>query len=372
MGRTVGEPDRQMRTAGEEVGGAGDGRAGRRIPEGVDPNDPDSVLRYVEKRRAEADALAAIDVDMDEEEMHREARERRVERRNRERYFDESLDLLLPLEPSEVRRFRKRRDDIEGAVEPGPATMSTQTRRLDVTPGAVPQIIRLTAGYASTLVFQDATGAPWPVNSMVLGSVRSFSATQPKVEQQEITEAQAASTDSPGVAAARAAVSGQTHNTTSNVVSLVPLTNHASSNLVVTLEGAPYPVVLHLLTESSAKDGRVADALVVLRLDKAGPNAKRPELHPKGPNTVSDEMLGIVHGIPPSGARRIGTTPKVPGVAVWEAGGKRYLRTAHALVWPSWSASADGEDVRVYLMPKVPSMVLSIDGRQRKFLLESR
>jgi intracellular multiplication protein IcmK len=250
--------------------------------------------------------------------------------------------------------------------------MSTQTRQLTVTPGAVPQTIRLTSGYSSTVVFQDATGAPWPVLAMVLGAARSFAATQPRVEQEVLTEGQAASAESPGHAAAKAGALGQTRNVASNVVNIVPLTNHASSNLAVTLEGAPYPVVLHLLTESAAKDGRVADALVVLRLDRPGPNAREPELRPHGPNTVSAEMLQLVHGIAPKGAGKVRVAPRAPGIAVWEIGGRYYLRTPHALVWPAWSASAAGEDVRVYVIPKTPSIVVAADGRQQKFLLGQR
>lgn len=72
---------------------------------------------------------------------------------------------------------------------------------------------------------------------------------------------------------------------------------------MVTLEDAPYPVVLHLITESQARRGRVGDALVVFRLDRGGPNAKPAVLAPPAPEAVSADLLEFVHGVPPDGAR---------------------------------------------------------------------
>ena len=152
----------------------------------------------------------------------------------RSRIFEESVEKLLPVDPGEIRTYIEKRDRVEGAAAPGPARMRTGTRQISAVPGAVPQ------------------------------------ATQPKVEAED-GEAQSGVRNRTGTARA---------NVASNVVSLVPLTNHASSNLMVTLEDAPYPVVLHLITESQARRGRVGDALVVFRLDRGGPNAKPAVLAP--------------------------------------------------------------------------------------------
>ena len=173
----------------------------------------------------------------------------------RSRIFEESVEKLLPVDPGEIRTYIEKRDRVEGAAAPGPARMRTGTRQISAVPGAVPQVIRLTAGYSSTVMFQDATGEPWPVLSIVLGNARAFQATQPKVEAED-GEAQSGVRNRTGTARA---------NVASNVVSLVPLTNHASSNLMVTLEDAPYPVVLHLITESQARRGRVGGGAVSLR-----------------------------------------------------------------------------------------------------------
>lgn len=290
------------------------------------------------------------------------------------RLFEESLEQLLPLDTGQIKTYIKKRDAVEGAVEPGPALMRTQTRQIAVTPGAVPQVILLTAGYSSTLVFQDSTGAPWPVLSTVLGSSRSFDVSQPKVDQETLTVEQASNADSVVQARAQAQAAGQATNITSNVINIVPLTNHAASNLVVTLEAAPYPMVLHLLTESQAKDGRISDALVVFRLDKQGPHANTPQIEPASAveTTVTPEMLGFVHGIAPRGAATVSVNPKIPGLSVWEYKNRLYLRSVHPAVWPAWTAAANGDDVCVYLMPKTPSIVVSVNGTHQKLTLEAK
>jgi intracellular multiplication protein IcmK len=291
----------------------------------------------------------------------------------RNKLYDESLEQLLPLKPGHIRDFTRRRDEVERSIEPGPAMMRTQTRQIAVTPAAAPQVIMLTAGYSSTLVFQDSTGAPWPVLSTVLGSAGAFEVIQARVELEVITERQGGA-ESAAQARAQAQAGGQPSNVTSNVINIVPRTNHASSNLVVTLENAPFPLILHLLTESQAKEHRISDALIVFRLDRHGPYAAMPQIEPASAaeTAVTAEMLGFVHGIAPQGAVAVKVTPSIPGLSVWEYRNRLYLRTAHAAVWPAWTAAANGDDVRVYLMPKTPSIVVSVNGVQQKLTLENR
>ena len=283
------------------------------------------------------------------------------ERALRDQLLEESIERLLPLEPGEIRTYIERRDSVEGAIQPGPARMRTETRKISAVPGAAPQVIRLTAGYSSTLIFQDASGEPWPVAALILGDAKAFQASQPGHP--------ASASQGPSQGAPRSTRDGQgqaqgaSYADHANLVTLVPLTNHASSNLVVALEGAPYPVILHLLTESSAKQARVEDALVVFRLDTPGPRASQPAIGPAQPGPVTRELLNLVHGIPPEGATRLRLEPELWGTDCWEHGARRYLRTGHQPVWPAWSAQA-GQAVKVYVMPKTPGIVLSVNGRR--------
>ena len=154
----------------------------------------------------------------------------------------------------------------------------------------------------------------------------------------------------------------------SNVVSLVPLTNHASSNLMVTLEDAPYPVVLHLITESQARRGRVGDALVAFRLDRGGPNAKPAVLAPPAPEAVSADLLEFVHGVPPDGARPVRLEPEYPGTRAWLYRDRIYLRTGHHAVWPAWLSRAGCGGLTVYALPRAPFVVLSVGGERVKLM----
>lgn len=258
--------------------------------------------------------------------------------------LDESIEQLMPVSPQNVQKFIQKRDAIEAVIEPGPAQMRTNTRQIAATPGAVPQVIRLTQGYSSTILFQDATGSPWPILTTILGSPKAFQAVQPKADGEEDAR----------------------KNVHSNIINIAPLTSHASSNLVVTLEGAAYPVILQLLTDSAAKPSRTSDSLVVFRLNKPGPNADIPKVGPSAPTTITAEHLSFVHAVPPPGANLLQTAPRLPSLSVWEFKGQYYLRSAYPAVWPAWSSVASGEDIRVYVMPKAPLLVVSVNGAHIK------
>ncbi len=273
----------------------------------------------------------------------------------RERLFEESLETLLPVAPEDVERFLDARDALEGATEPGPASMRNRTRVLEAGVRNKPTLVRLTRGYSSTLLFQDVTGAPWPVLSVILGDPGAFALTQPKVGREAEN---GNSKDGRAV-----------ENVHSHIVNIVPLTNHASSNLVLTLEGADYPIVLHLVTESVRSKGRTSDALTVFRIGRSGPNARTLPLGPEE-SGVSDELLAFVHGIAPVGATRLKLQPADAGIEVWEYRGMLYVRSVFQAVWPAWTASAAMEGHTLYVMPKTPSLVFSKEGRRRAYLVK--
>lgn len=273
----------------------------------------------------------------------------------RERLFEESLETLLPVAPEDVERFLDARDALEGATEPGPASMRNRTRVLEAGVRNEPTLVRLTRGYSSTLLFQDVTGAPWPVLSVILGDPGAFALTQPKVGREAEN---GNSKDGRAV-----------ENVHSHIVNIVPLTNHASSNLVLTLEGADYPIVLHLVTESMRSKGRTSDALTVFRIGRSGPNARTLPLGPEE-SGVSDELLAFVHGIAPAGATRLKLQPADAGIEVWEYRGMLYVRSVFQAVWPAWTASAAMEGHTLYVMPKTPSLVFSKEGRRQAYIVK--
>lgn len=262
--------------------------------------------------------------------------------------LDESMEELLPLSPDEIRRFMERQDEADSAVSPDPAAMKTRVVSLPCTPQKSPHVVHLAAGYSSAIMFQDVTGAPWPVLTAIVGNAEAFSVSGPD-------RADAGDKEKSGQAAGQNA----RH---SHIVTVLPLKAHASGSLVLTLQDAAYPVLLHLVSAGSRGRERVSDALTVIRLEGQGPSARPVAIGPR-PETASEELLSLVHGIVPEKAVKIRTVPQIPGLAVWRCQDRLLVRTPYEAIWPAWLSCAGSEGMKVYAMPATPSIVLSIDGR---------
>lgn len=257
----------------------------------------------------------------------------------------EALRLMAPMTPADISRQRERLDQQEKASEATPAQMRTETRVLTLQPGAAPHAVRVSKGYASTIIFTDATGAPWPVTAYIVGDPKAYNVVQPEGLK-------------PG-----------------NLLSVLPLTNHGASNLTVTLENQTYPVVIHLLTESSANSRRVSDALVSFRVDQRGPNAQETIVGPSRAPTVNPTMMTFLDGVPPEGATPLNVSSDAddqgPNIAVWSYRGRYYLRSVSTMIWPAWIAMANGGDgIKVYEIPPAPSLLLSYGGQSLAISVE--
>jgi len=246
--------------------------------------------------------------------------------------FDASIRSILPLGPEDLERYRGRKSDLEKAATAEPAAMVTETRPLSVQPGTKPPIVRTTPGYVSSIVFQDATGAPWPITETIGGS-KLFSVVRSESEP-------------------------------FNLLTIEPLSNHGNSNLSVKLDGLDVPVIIQLLTQSATSKGRVSEALVTFQLDARGPNAVTPVIGRANTETVDKVILDILDGIPPADARRIAMNPSVPDLSVWEHDGNIYMRSRYPAIWPSWTRTVTRSSWSVYEMKPVNSVVLSRDGEQ--------
>ncbi len=312
------------------------------------------------KVQAEIDAAAAEEADV---QGAAAANEREEAAKKRRADIDQSVEDLLPLQPEEIREFMERQEEADSAVSPDPASMRTRVVSLSATPQKSPHVVHLTAGYSSTLLFQDATGAPWPVLSAILGNAEAFSLSQPGRSEEKLAQDQAA-----GSQGAKEQQKDAAH---SHLVTVLPLKGHASSNLVLTLQEAVYPVVLHLVSAGTHAKARISDSLTVFRLDRAGPCA-RPASIGGIPETASEEVLSVLHGILPEDASAMAADPPLPGVRIWRGRGRLIVRTPYHAIWPAWLTSAENEGVHVYVMPETPSVVLSVDGAARSVKIKER
>ncbi len=256
-----------------------------------------------------------------------------------------ALDDIYPLTPREILRVRKTREAYERAIAPRPAILRTATKSVPMPPSSY-YTVRLTEGYSSTILFQDQLGKPWPVAHTVVGNPEAFSLVME------------GGTEKGGEEKGQA-----THG---HMLNLVPLKERANSNLAVNLVNCPYPVLLQLTTSSPLDEKREADALLILRVNGRGPLSPK-KMDTKEPVALSDTMLGFLHGIADAKAKRRILNPPQAETCVWELNGTLYLRTPYPLVWPAWKEVANGDGVRVYVLPRTRSAVLSVNGQSRTF-----
>ena len=202
---------------------------------------------------------------------------------------------------------------------------------VSLAPGATPPVIRLSAGFVSSLVFLDSSGAPWPINSYDLGNPQAFNVQWDKK---------------------------------SNTLLIQASSLYTYGNLAVTLKSLNTPVMLTLIPGQKAVDYRVD-----LRIQHLGPNAKAVLGGNGLPGVANPVLLGVLDGVPPAGSKSL----KVSGgqAQAWYEGGKIYLRTRLTVLSPGWLStmtSADG--TKAYEMPATPSILVSHNGKATQLRVE--
>lgn len=252
------------------------------------------------------------------------------------------VDSQLPLSPAQVRATREAGIAVERAtkerVGPSPTPVST-TIRIRLSPGATPQVLRVAPPYASTVVFSDATGAPWNVLKVRVGQ-------KGQVEiPQDINE------ESGAGKAAR-----------TNMFTVTPLSDVVSTNLVVFLQDAPVPIVLLVASGQPEVDFR-ADAIVQAR----GPGAVAPVVARTTTDSVPVHLTTMLSGIAPSGAKPLKIVKSdVPDVQAWVLGGRMYVRSRANVLSPpvpSDGKVASGPDgTKVFELPFAPEVLMMQGG----------
>ncbi len=246
--------------------------------------------------------------------------------------FDSMTKSVLPLSPAQIEILRNMYDDTQRAasVYPGTPPRPTSTSVLvNLSPGATPPVIRLTAGFVTSLVFVDSTGAPWPIEAYSLGNPQAFNISWDKK---------------------------------SNILLIQAIAAHRPGNLAVILRGLNTPVMINLNPGQAAMDVRVD-----IRVPGLGPDA-RPSYEGL-PGTESPYLLNLLDGIPPPGAKPLKASNCDD--CVWLLGGKLYLRTQFTVISPGWIStlsSADG--THVYEMQPTPLILATYNGKTIKLKIE--
>ena len=256
--------------------------------------------------------------------------------RDAQALFEESLRQMMPLDESQIQEYRSRSDERDRALLPVSPVLNTRTVRVTLEPGRSPVPVFTTANIATSLVFHDSTGQPWPITSVTNGGPSFFQVLRPELPD-------------------------------GNLLNVMPTQGYATSTIVVTLEGRDMPLVVRLESDSVRAPERKADALVLVQL---APKAALPIIRDIK-ETADSSMLAFLDRIPPEKAARVRVEPVSDDVLVWHHNGKHYLRTTHTLMWPAWTAVVNGAgNTRCYEIPVTSRLMISKNGQIQTIRLQ--
>ena len=228
------------------------------------------------------------------------------------------------------------------AADPPPEGRVRRVRIGSPGEGAVPAIA-VRKGYVTAVSFTDATGAPWPIEEVL-------------VDGRFLPEAvlhEAAGEDG----------SGGGH-----LLYLAPRARSLHGNAVIKLRGLAEPLVTSL-----RGGGAAADFLVEVRLGMPGPNAVPGTPSHEGFHAGDPVLLDLLGGVAPQGAERLMVEGGGPGARAWRLGGDLLLATRADLLSPGpWAAERGAGGRWAYRLPDVPYALVSRDGRERRLAFKAQ
>ena len=241
--------------------------------------------------------------------------------------FAQMVRNLMPLNPTQIVSLRNMFDQSQRAIAeyPGvPPKPTSSSVMVNMSPGAAPPVIRLRAGYVTSLVFLDSSGQPWPVTGYDLGNPKAFN-IQPTAP------------DGKG-----------------DMLIVQALDRYKQGNLAVMLKGENTPVMLTLMPGQRAVDYRMD-----LRMPGLGPNAAA---NISGlPQAADPLLMDFLDGVTPQGAKLISVSGAP--AQVWLFQNRLFLRTRVTVLSPGWIQSMNSPDgTHVYELEKTPVVLASQRG----------
>lgn len=256
------------------------------------------------------------------------AKNRSLEELKRDQAFNNMLEDVMPLSPDQITRMHKYYDlTLQAKATPPSAPPSPQftSTVVNLEPGSSAPVIRLAAGFVTTILFVDSTGAPWPITAYSIGDPQNFYVQW---------------------------------NQKDNTLFIQSLKVYAHANMAVRLWGLDTPVVLTLVSGQKTVDFRVD-----LQVGGRGPEAKPPVVTDTAFNAqVNPLLMNILDGVPPKGSIKL----KVSGgyADAWLYDNKVYFRTKLTVLSPAWLSTVSSPDgTHVYEMMLTPYIVATQDGK---------
>lgn len=252
-----------------------------------------------------------------------------VEEMQREEAFDQLLNDVLPLDPEQITTLHKGFDKvIKARATPAapPPTPNVISYPVQLEPGSQPPVIRLAAGFVSTVLFVDSCGAPWPIAAYSIGDPQSFNI---QWDQK------------------------------SNAIFIQSMKPYSHGNLAVRLYQLDTPVMLTLVSGQKNVDFRV-DLHIPLRSQ----NCPEPIIETQGGAhaRVNPILMNFLDGIPPRGSVKLAVSGG-HGEA-WLADSRVYFRTKLSLLSPAWTATVASPDgTHVYELVPTTYLLASRHGK---------
>lgn len=246
--------------------------------------------------------------------------------------FGAIVNEKYPLSPEQVRELNRLIDSLQQAstARTGPAPVpTTSTTRVSFAAGQGPQVVRVSAGTVSSLIFTDISGQPWNVERVVGG----------RPNQMELTYGRK---DGP-----------------SNMFTINPLTDNVSTNIAIFLENGPAPIMMAVESGQKAVDFRL-DVSVQAR----GPQASDPAISRGFVDSVPAELNDMVSGVTPANARALKVVASdVSDVQAWVIANRMFVRSKAIILAPAPLRVATGADgTKVFELPHAAQVLMSTNG----------
>lgn len=241
--------------------------------------------------------------------------------------FVQAVNAQAPLSPDQIRLLRKSLDEVKKAssarVGLAPRAVSSAVA-LTLAPGASPHVLRLAPDFVTTVVFMDASGAPWNISEIAVGNISAFTLSEAKK---------------------------------TNTLTISPKEDYSSGNISVKLEGASAPISMSIVT--GQKD---VDYILHVNIQARGPSANVASIDPGFTDSVPKELVSMLDGVTPSGAKILSV---VGGDAkAWKIGDRIVLRSRMNLLSPGAIKVARSTDgTAVYEIKEAPAVLMMNSGR---------
>ena len=212
--------------------------------------------------------------------------------------------------------------------------------------GAIPSIA-VRKGYVTAVSFTDATGAPWPIERVLVDGRFLSETVVPETTGED---------------------GGGGGAVTSHLLYLAPQARSLHGNAVVKLHGLAEP-----LAAIVRGGGAEADFQVEIRLGLRGPNAL-PDVAAQAAFHAGDGvLLDLLGGIAPPGAERLEVDGGNPGDRAWLLGTDLLLVSRADLLSPGpWAAERGAGGRWAYRLADVPYALVSRDGRETRLAFRER